>query len=151
MRIPADYNGNRWVFLKSKTGVKNTMYNDKRSYPRISVSVPAILHESRHNHEINCKVKNISEYGVAFEIPLDERFREDLGKGEPVHFQFIDTYKYGRSSETELLSANCIIRYIRVGEEFMTIGAYVAEDEFRQYALRREVMCTYDRGERATG
>ena len=118
---------------------------DKRAYSRIDLSVPAILHDSRQNREISCQVKNISETGVCFQIPLNERYIENIKNNEYIHFQFIDTYMYGKSEETDVLSTDCLIRYVKVDENSMTIGGYVTEKGFQEYASKREILYCIDK------
>lgn len=118
---------------------------DQRAYPRIKVSVPAILHERKENREINCTVKNVCESGVSFIIPLKEKYAEKVQRGDYIHFQFIDTYLYGKKEESDLLSNDCLIRYISYSEDSMTIGCYVVDQEFRDYAVRKEVLACMNR------
>ncbi len=118
---------------------------DKRAYPRIDLSVPAILHDSRQNREISCKVKNISETGVCFEIPLEEKYIENVKNNEYIHFQFIDTYMYGKIEETNILSSDCLIRYVKVEDNCMTIGGYVTGKDFQEYASKKEILYCIDK------
>lgn len=116
------------------------MFYDKRYYPRTPVSVPAILHDSVQNGEICCMVRDVSEKGVCFEISAKEQYAGNLHTGDPVHFQFIDTYQYGKESETDILSDECTIRYVKAFGDYIRIGCYVVAEDFQKYAVRREVV-----------
>ena len=116
------------------------MLEENRSYSRTEVSVPAILHDSIQNGEINCMVRDVSEKGICFEVPTDEEFVDNLRTGDSVHFQFIDTFQYGKESETDILSSDCTIRYRKIIGNIIRIGCYVCEKEFMQYAIRKEVV-----------
>ncbi|MCR4618448.1 MAG: PilZ domain-containing protein [Lachnospiraceae bacterium] len=113
---------------------------DKRTYPRIDVLIPALITEGRKHREIPCTIKNISETGICFEMPMEEKYLESVQKGDAVHFQFIDTYQYGRNIQTDVLSNDCTIRHIRVNGNCITVGGYVTEEDYRKYAVRREIM-----------
>ena len=116
------------------------MLKDNRYYVRTAVSVPAILHENRHHKEISCMVKDVSEKGICFEIPADDSYSESLCAGESIHFQFIDTYQYGKEAETDVLSNDCTIRYVKMLGNLIRIGCYVSGEDFSRYAVRREVV-----------
>ena len=116
------------------------MLKDNRYYTRTAVSVPAILHESRHHREISCMVRDVSEKGICFEIPAEDANRESLCEGGVIHFQFIDTYQYGKEAETDVLSNDGNIRYVKMLGNLIRIGCYVSGEDFSRYAVRREVV-----------
>ncbi len=119
------------------------MFSDNRFYPRTKVTVPAILHEKTKNGEISCTVRDICEKGVCFEIPANEKLVGKLRTGDSIHFQFIDSFQYGKENETDILSNECLIRYVKDFGNFIRIGCYVSEKSFTQYAIRREVVSCF--------
>ena len=121
------------------------MLKDNRYYQRTLVSVPAILHEKASNREISCMVRDISENGICFEVPVRERNVDSLSEGGSLHFQFIDTYQYGKEVETDVLSNDGRIRYMRLYDDVLRVGCYVTGDDFKKYAVRREVVRGYNR------
>lgn len=120
------------------------MLKDNRYYTRTTVSVPALLHESRHHREISCMVRDVCEKGICFEIPAEDVASEILCEGGLVHFQFIDTYQYGKEAETDVLSNDCTIRYVKVLGNRIRIGCYVSGEDFSRYAVRREVVSGFN-------
>ena len=119
---------------------------DKRTYPRVDVVIPALITEDRNHEEIPCTVRNISENGICFEFNSDGgKYVDSLQKGDAIHFQFIDTYQFGSNIETDVLSNDCTVRHIRICGDMMIIGGYVTEEEFRQYAARRELVSSIGR------
>lgn len=119
------------------------MIFEKREFPRTEIDVPALITDGKNHKEINCMVKNISENGICLEVPIDE-YKNDLIKvGEGVHVQYIDTYQYGRNIETEVLSTECTVRHIKEIGKKIIMGAYITEDDFRSYAIRREIMSEF--------
>ena len=52
---------------------------------------------------------------------------------------------YGKSEETDVLSTDCLIRYVKVDENCMTIGGYVTEKGFQEYASKREILYCIDK------
>ena len=85
-------------------------------------------------------VRDVSEKGICFELPADDTNAEALAEGRSVHFQFIDTYLYGKEAETDVLSNDCTIRYVKTLGNLIRIGCYVSGEEFSKYAVRREVV-----------
>ncbi len=111
---------------------------EQRFYPRTNVSFPAILNESDGNHEVPCTVKNISERGICFTIPKNAPYADRIRVGGSLHFQFIDSYRYGMGQTDDYISEDCQIKYLVSDDTTITAGCYLATDEFRRYVVRRQ-------------
>ncbi|MCR4591233.1 MAG: PilZ domain-containing protein [Lachnospiraceae bacterium] len=117
---------------------------NQRSYTRLETDFFANLYESTENKEIPCKVRNISECGICFEIPKDAPYKNRLHKGDGLSFHFVDSFKMNDEMETDVMSEKSIIRHVTEKKDGSTlIGCYLNKEKFRQYFLRRQLHDLY--------
>ena len=101
--------------------------------------MPALLYVGDTYTEVVCKVRDISERGIAFEITLSEAEKGSFRVGDSIEFQFMDTFRFGSEVETDLISKHCLIRHVTEAGSSLIIGCYLADKEFAQYVMHKEV------------
>ncbi len=117
---------------------------NNRSYTRLETDISANLYESTENKEMPCKVCNISECGICFELPKDAPFLNRLRKGDGLAFSFVDSFRIGDKTETDVLSEKSIIKHITEKKDGSTrIGCYLNKDNFRKYFLHKQLHSLY--------
>ena len=117
---------------------------NNRSYTRLETDIFANLYESTENKEIPCKVCNISECGICFELPKDTPYTNRLRKGDGLAFSFVDSFSIGDETETDVLSEKSIIRHITEKKDGSTlIGCYLNKENFRRYFIRKQLHSLY--------
>ena len=116
---------------------------DKRNFVRIKVDVPALLYENRGNRELSCRVSNVSEQGICFEVPRNEKGAAELSIGESVLFQFIDTLLPGKDKDMCVLCNSSQIRHIDVNDKHYVVGCYIHDGRFGEYARMKQISTMY--------
>ena len=117
---------------------------NNRSYTRMETDIFANLYESTENREIPCKVCNISECGICFELPKDAKYVDRLHKGDGLAFNFVDSFKMGDKTEMNVLSEKSVIRHITEKKDGSTlIGCYLNKENFRRYFLHKQLNALY--------
>ena len=120
------------------------MGKDKRSYKRIEIRKPAVVY-SEDGYEAECNIKDISECGLAFEMPLNETNKKEFIVGDSIIIQFVDSFMFGREIEKALIHKKCLVCHITESEQSLTIGCYLEDHEFAHYVMHREVSEIYFR------
>ena len=91
--------------------------------------------------EIACLVKDISEVGIAFEIPsTDETLINEIKKAKKIKFSYLDEFTY--LSSTEFCVVTGIAHYVRVVEhkDNIVVGCTIEHDsKIKKYVSRKKV------------
>ena len=118
---------------------------DKRLYGRENVELSALVFTDRDHQEVVCSVKNISEHGICFELPVTEENKSRFRKGDTIEFQFVDSFMFGSQLETDMILDKCIVRHITEKEGQLVIGCYLDDKKYEHYVVHKELSVREER------
>ncbi len=113
------------------------MSRDRRCYGRFYVNIGAVLFGIQDIAEIRCKIKNISEQGIGFEVPAS--YEEFLSVGDDITFQFYDAFMYGNEEESAVICEKGRVKHIDRSGNSLFIGCYLNSEDYRRYVLHKEM------------
>lgn len=111
---------------------------ERRSYSRFKTDVEAVAYCAGVNHEIRCRVCDISEEGLCITADTFDGWEEHLTKGRTITVQFVDEYPFGRGTETECISIRCNIRHVKEENDRIIAGCFAADGGYGRYVKFRE-------------
>lgn len=118
------------------------MINDRRTYTRLSIiDVPVLLYIENVNFEIEGYVHDISELGIGITIDSDvDLSKINIEPNMEVKLVFCDEVYYQAEKDKFVIMCDLVVKHIEVIDNHLFLGGSIADEDFRNYYLRREMV-----------
>ena len=112
---------------------------DRRSDDRVQIGLNCVLYIDQTT-EMNAVVKDISEIGVAFEIPFSDVVYEMMQNKRDITFAFLDDFMFFDASVSAVCQAKATIVRITKSEDVILIGCKLnPSKQIRSYVEKKKV------------
>lgn len=112
---------------------------DRRRDDRVQIGLECLLYVEGLD-EIEAVVKDISEIGIAFEIPFSNELDKLLESKKEMQFAYLDDFIFLDSHIEIILQAACkVVRVSKDGEKLIVGCELKADEDIRHYVTQRKV------------
>lgn len=113
---------------------------DRRRDDRTTLNIDCNIY-LKEVGEIDCKVIDISEVGIAFEIEYNDRLYKKLNKGMKIKFLYLDEYLYANNEYFNIITSECILTRIAKKNNKMIVGCdLLIDNNIKKYIAQRKVV-----------
>lgn len=113
---------------------------DRRFYGRLKTDINALVYIGEGHREKNCRVVDICEAGICFELPAKDMAKDidTIHEGDRMDFQFADFYMLMNMKKSAVMTGRCVVKHIEPLPGKVMIGCYIRNNEFQRYAENRK-------------
>ncbi len=110
---------------------------ERRHNTRLKIDINVLIFVDGIENDIAGEVADISEESIGIHFKIPAGYEEIIKEQHSVKIQFIDTYKNGRSTRTDVIQATAMIKRMDIVEDTCFLGCVIWDEGFRKYAVRR--------------